>query len=131
MFDSPLVSPYMRILTLQGDRPVLLSHVSDFDNPLWEGIRGQLLDPEKGLLLTAPVLLLALPGFLLWYRRHPNQALLCFVLAEFVFLLFSKYRWWPTSHQGNRFLMPVVALSTPAIATVIDWTIDRIRMPRH
>ncbi len=127
MFGSPLVSPYMRILAIEGGEAVLRSHVSDFDNPLWEGIRGQLLDPDKGLLLTAPVLLLALPGFVIWMRRRPDQALLSFGIAEFLFLLFSRYRWWPTSHAGNRFLMPVLALSAPAVACFLDWAAGRAR----
>jgi hypothetical protein len=116
MFGSPLVSPYTRILTLEEGRIVLWSHVSDFDNPILEGIAGQLLDPGKGLLFTAPVLLAAVPGFVLWFRRRPGEAVLCLVVGEFLFLLFSRYRWWPTSHAGNRFLMPLVALGAPAVS---------------
>lgn len=127
MFDSPLVSPYMRILALEEGQPVLRSHVGDFDNPLWEGIRGQLMDRRMGLVFTAPVLFLAIPGWLIWLRRRPDQAILCLVLAEFVFLIFSRYRWWPTSHLGNRFLMPVLALSAPATACLADWLMERFR----
>lgn len=129
MFGSPFTSPYMRILTLQDGRPAILSHIGDFDLPIWEGIRGQLLDPEKGLLFTAPVLLLAAPGFVPWLNRRRDQALLCFVLAEFLFLLFSSYRWWPTSHEGNRFLMPVLAFSAPALACSVQWILERARRP--
>jgi len=121
MFGSPLMSPYQRIISLQDGRVVLRSHVSDFDNPILEGIRGQLLDPGKGLLFTAPILLAAIPGFVIWFRRSPDKALLCFVIGEFLFLLFSRYRWWPTSHQGNRFLMPVLSLSAPAVAASVEW----------
>jgi len=129
MFGSPFVSPYMRILTLESGRPAILSHVGDFDLPIWEGIRGQLLDPQKGLVFTAPVLFLAAPGFVGWLRRRRDHALLCLVMAASLFLLFSSYRWWPTSHQGNRFLMPVLALSAPALACSIAWVMARVRAP--
>jgi len=130
MFGSPLVSPYARIITLDAGRVVLHSHMSDFDNPLWEGIRGQLLDPEKGLVRTAPVLLLAVPGYLLWFLRSREKALLGFGVAEFLFLLFSRYLYWPTSHIGNRFLMPVVALGAPAVACVADLLIEKVTAAR-
>ena len=125
MFGSPAVSPYMRILDLQDGRQVLRSHMSDFDNPLSEGIAGQLFDRHKGLLFTAPILLAAIPGFFVWFRRRPDQALLCIAIGEFIFLLFSRYRWWRTSHEGNRFLMPTVALAAPAVACLLDWILER------
>lgn len=127
MFGSPLTSPYTRIITLDEDRVVLKSHMADFDNPFLEGVSGQILDRSKGLLFTAPVLLVALPGFLLWLRRARDEALLCLVIGEFLFLLFSRYRWWPTSHVGNRFLIPLVALSAPAVACAVEWVITRAR----
>jgi hypothetical protein len=130
MFGSPLVSPYSRIITLDSGRVVLHSHMSDFGNPLWAGITGQLFDPEKGLARTAPVLLLAVPGYYLWFRRSREKALLCFGLSEFLFLLFSRYLYWPTSHIGNRFLMPAVALSAPAVACVADLLIERVAAAR-
>jgi hypothetical protein len=123
MFGSPFISPYMRILDLQEGQVVLRSHVSDFTNPLWDGIRDQLLHREKGLVYTAPILFAAIPGYLIWLWRRPGHALLCLGLAEFVFLLFSRYLWWHTSHEGNRFLMPTVALSAPAVACFIDWLV--------
>lgn len=129
MFGSPFASPYSRIIMLEGDQVVLHSHMADFDNPIWDGIRGQLLDREKGLLFTAPVLLLAVPGYVLWFGRDGDKALLCLGVGEFLFLIFSRYRWWPTSHVGNRFLMPLVALSTPAIAFTAEWMLDRMRRP--
>lgn len=121
MFGSPVVSPYMRIIDLQDGRVVLRSHMSDFDNPLWQGIRDQILDGERGLLATAPILVAAVPGLFIWLRRRPDHALLCLAIGEFLFLLFSRYRWWRTSHEGNRFLMPTVALAAPAVACLIDW----------
>ena len=130
MFGSPFTSPYTRIIVLAGDQIAVRSHMGDFNLPIGEGIRGQILEPGKGLLWTAPILLVALPGYVLWFRRSKSQALLCFGIGEFLFLLFSRYRWWGTSHVGNRFLIPLIVLSAPAVACSVEWAIDRLR-PRR
>jgi hypothetical protein len=120
MFGSPAVSGYDRTLVLENGSPVTVSHRGFFDLPLWEGIRGQLLSPRTGLLPTSPLLLLAVPGFVLLLRRHPWEGLLLFSLFEFTFLMFSTYRWWATSHYGNRFLMASVALCAIPLALAFD-----------
>ena len=130
MFDSPFVSPYMRILGLEDGRLVQRTHTNDFDNPMWEGIRGQLFDADKGLLFTAPILLVAIPGYVAWFKRRPADALLCLAIGEFLFLIFSRYRFWPASHVGNRFLMPLVALSAPAVACSLEFLWHRLTRPR-
>ena len=127
MFGSMLVSPYMRIMSLHDGQIVLHSHTGDFSNPMWEGIRGQLTDPVHGLVRTAPVLLMAVPGYGLWLRKQRNHALLCLSLGGLLFLVFSRYIWWATSNVGNRFLMPLVALSAPAVACAVEWLIERSR----
>jgi hypothetical protein len=121
MFGSPAVSGYDRTLVLENGSPLTVSHRGFFDLPLLEGIRGQIFSPRTGLLPTSPLLLLALPGFLLLLRRHPWEGLLLFSLCEFTFLLFSTYRWWATSHYGNRFLMAPVALCAVPLALSLDW----------
>jgi len=67
------------------------------------------------------VLLLALPGFVLLIRRRPWEGLLLLCLCEFTFLLFSTYRWWATSHYGNRFLMVPVGLTAVPLSLTFDW----------
>ena len=129
MFGSPAVSPYMRIIELDGDRVVLHSQMADFTNPIWDGLRGQILDPRRGLFVTAPVLLACALGAPLWFRRRPDLLLLCLGVSEFLFLFFASYRLWPTSHVGNRFLMPVVALSAPGLACIADWLLARFAAP--
>jgi hypothetical protein len=129
MFGSPIVSPYMRIIDLQGDRVILHSQVADFTNPIWNGLRGQLLDPRKGLITTAPVLLVSALGAPLWFRRRQDLLLLCLGIGEFLFCFFASYRLWPTSQVGNRFLMPAVALSAPGLACLVDCALRQPRSP--
>jgi hypothetical protein len=127
MFGSPLVSPYMRILTLDDHGMALHSQVDDFTNPMLDGIRAQLFDRTRGLLWTAPVLLLAVPGYGLWGRRQPDRAFLCLAIGILFLLFFSRYRLWTMSSAGNRFLMPLVALSAPAVGATIAWLVERRR----
>ncbi|HMC81744.1 MAG TPA: hypothetical protein VKL61_00760, partial [Candidatus Polarisedimenticolia bacterium] len=100
--------------------PTTVSHRGFFDLPLWEGVRGQLLSPRVGLLTTSPVLLLAIPGFVILLRRDPWEGLLYLSISEFLFLLFSTYRWWATSHYGNRFLMVPVCLAAVPMALTLE-----------
>ena len=128
MFGSPFISPYMRIVTIQDGTVGLHSNAQDFTNPLWDGIRDQLVDPSRGLLFTAPVLLLAIPGYALWIRGRRDAAVLCLLVGGVLFLAFSRYGLWATSSVGNRFLIPLVALSAPAVACTLEWTLERFRL---
>jgi hypothetical protein len=133
LFGSPLVTAYDRNVAVEGGSIVTLSHRGLFDVGVGTGLRGELLDPVHGLLPTAPALLLALPGFVAFFRRRPREALLALALSEFLILLFATYRYWASSHYGNRFLMPVVALSAPAVALSLQWMAERaaLAVVRH
>src|SRR6266850_4745800 len=120
LFGSPLISGYDRTLLLENGVPTTVSHRGFFDFPVWEGVRGQLLSPRLGLLTTSPVLLLAIPGFVILLRRNPWEGMLYLSISEFLFLLFSTYRWWATSHYGNRFLMVPVCLTAVPLALTLE-----------
>ena len=66
LFGSPFVASYDRVIDhFDGTVAVLQpSHRTFFDRPFWAGLVSQLLDPHIGLLVSAPILVLALPG--LW-----------------------------------------------------------------
>jgi hypothetical protein len=121
MFGSPTTTGYDRTLVLAQGEAVTVSHRGFFDLPISEGVWGQLFSARTGLLPTAPALLLAVPGFFILLRRRPWEGLLVLCLCEFIFLLFSTYRWWATSHYGNRFLMVPVALSAIPLSLTLDW----------
>jgi hypothetical protein len=124
MFGSPATTGYDRTLVLVHGEAVTVSHRGFFDLPIAEGVWGQLFSARTGLLPTSPALLLAVPGFFILLRRRPWEGLLVLCLGEFLFLLFGTYRWWATSHYGNRFLMVPVALS----AIPLSLTFDRARL---
>jgi len=126
MFGSPVASGYDRTLVLEEGAPAIVSHMGFFDLPALDGIRGQLFSSRTGLIPTSPVLLLALPGLVLLVRRRPWEGLLLLCLCEFTFLLFSTYRWWATSHYGNRFLMAPVGLMAVPLSLTFDWMLQAL-----
>lgn len=127
LFGSPFTTSYDRNVAIEGDAISILSHRGLFDGDPMTGLLNELFDLKHGLLTTAPVVFLALPGLVLLFRRRPRDAVLYIAVGEFLLLLFATYRYWDTSHYGNRFLMPVVAVCAPAVALSLDWLAHRLR----
>lgn len=118
LFGSPLVTPYDRVGVHLLDAPALeASHRSRFTVPFWSGLATQLLDPEQGLLRSAPPLLLSLAGIPLLVRRFRREVLLVVSFSLAQLATFASYSDWRASNYGHRFLMTVVALGVlPATA---------------
>ena len=127
LFGSPTVTGYDRTLILHDGVAGTFSHREFFNAPLLQGMIGILLAPRVGLLATSPLLLLAVPGFVTFLRKHPWDAALFLGIAEFLFLFFSTYSRWSTSHYGNRFLMLPVVLTTVPMACTLQALRERIR----
>jgi hypothetical protein len=80
-----------------------------------EGLPGLFLDQEFGLLVYAPVLALAVPGFLRLLRRDRARALATAALVAVVVLTSSTWHMWRGGfNPPGRFLVPVV----PALAVL-------------
>jgi 4-amino-4-deoxy-L-arabinose transferase-like glycosyltransferase len=120
LFASPFVTAYDRNIVFVDGAPVVVSHRSMFHADPIAGARDQVLDPRHGLLATAPVLLLALPGTLALLRRRRAEALWLTGSAAALFAVLCVYRPWYMSHYGNRFLIPAVAFAAPAVAVALD-----------
>lgn len=120
LFGSPFVTSYDRNVVVENGTPITVSHRGLFDLAPLQGLEGEILDPVHGLLSTSPVLLLALPGFVILLRRRPREAVLFLAIGEFLLLFFATYRYWAVSHYGNRFLMPLVAVAAPPVALAIE-----------
>jgi len=127
LFGGPLVTSYDRIAELTFQGMTLHSHRADFTLPLIDGLKGQLLDPDKGLLPTSAISLISLLGLPLLLRRSWRMGVYVTATSLGLLLLFSKYRLWPASHHGNRFLMPLVALAALPLACLVDDVVRRLR----
>jgi hypothetical protein len=78
-----------------------------------EGLPGLLLDQEFGLLVYAPVLALAIPGFVRLLRRDRARAIAAAALVAAVVVTSSTWHMWRGGfNPPGRFLVPVV----PALA---------------
>jgi len=93
--------------------------------PRWEAIWGVTFSPFRGLFVLSPVLLLAVPGFLVWYRSGDHRAefwvALASVLAMFWFNS-SSIMWWGGFAVGPRYLLPMLPfMALPMVFVFREW----------
>jgi hypothetical protein len=132
MFGSPFVTPYDRVLVVANQRWVVEpSHRTFFTIPFWRGLWTQLTDPHMGLLVAAPPFVLALPGFILLWRRARPDALLVGGACIAPLVMFAKYDQWNVSSYGPRFLLSTVALSALPAAATLALLFQLARRRRH
>jgi hypothetical protein len=103
-----------------------------FDTPILQGLDLLLRSPGRGFFWTAPVLLLALPGFVWLYRRNAPLTIAIGAVVVARFLFFAH--WWTPGGGvawGPRLLFPATALlalpAGQAIEHVASWRSARDR----
>ncbi|HYV18025.1 MAG TPA: hypothetical protein VFC25_03215 [Verrucomicrobiae bacterium] len=127
LFGSPFVTSYDRGVSVASGQEQLITHRTQFDGDFARGLLGELADPRHGILPTAPVVLLVVPGLLLLGRRHRTEALFTTAVLVTLLAVLAPYQEWTASHAGNRFLMPAIALLAPAMALALGHLEDRLR----
>jgi hypothetical protein len=94
-------------------------------HPRWESIWGLTFSPFRGLFVRAPWLLLAIPGYIMWWRSKRLRAewwvLLLVPLTIFVFYS-SSIMWWGGYSAGPRYIVPMM----PFFALPAAWLIGVI-----
>jgi hypothetical protein len=85
-----------------------------------ENFVAQIVDSRRGLLATAPSVLLALAGLPFLFARDRTLALFCAALSVAYLTFFSSYLPWMASSAGNRFLFVPVLLSAVPLAALFD-----------
>jgi hypothetical protein len=96
-------------------------------NALWGATFGDF----RGLFFLAPVLLLAAPGFVVWWRTGRDRAAWFVVLWSIVvFFLFdaASAMWWGGFAVGPRYLLPMLPFCCYPIGALIPVFIRRWRL---
>jgi hypothetical protein len=128
MFGSPLITSYDRWQHFVDGSAVISSQRGAFSCSLIKRLPMVLLDPQSGLLLGAPLLLLAIAfGARAFWQRARNEAILQALICISLVALFSKYCNAMPGTLGNRYLMPVVALSAVPLAIAVEECLHRGR----
>ena len=80
-----------------------------FDALWWFGVVGQIIGPARGLVWYSPVLLLAIPGGV-WFWRHDRRIFwLNTAIIVLYFLLYGKWYMWHGGYSwGPRFVVPLM-----------------------
>jgi len=93
--------------------------------PHWEALWGITFSPFRGLFVLSPLLLLAVPGFVLWYRSGEHRPefwiTLTNVSAMFLFNS-SSIMWWGGFTIGPRYLLPMLPfMALPILFVFCEW----------
>lgn len=86
------------------------------------GVLGLVFDQKFGLLVYAPVYVLALPGAWMLLRDPAHRvraAAIAATIGVFVISTTRFYMWWGGSSAPARFLVPIVPLLAPLIAAAV------------
>ena len=121
LFGSPFTTSYHHIVGLDdAGRAYEHAVTSSFRISPLVGGWGQLFDPVHGLVFSSPVTMVSFAG-LFWLARR-DRALAWYLGLSWLalFLVFATYEQWNSSHAGNRFLMPIVALAAIPLANLIE-----------
>lgn len=91
--------------------------------PHWEAAFGITFSPFRGLFVLSPIMVLALPGFALWWRSGEGRATclasLFSVLAMFLFNA-SSIMWWGGFAVGPRYFLPGLPFMALALIFLVD-----------
>jgi len=93
--------------------------------PHWKALWGITFSLFRGLFVFSPLLLLAMPGFVLWYRSGEHRpefwCALTSVLAMFLFNS-SSIMWWGGFAVGPRYLLPMLPfMALPIVFVFREW----------
>ena len=101
-----------------GDFPTLYVRVANIPR----GVLGLLFDQKFGLLMYAPIYLVAIAGCWMMLRRPDARRLALALLAATIAFVASSTRmamWWGGASAPARFLVPVLPLLAPMIAVAL------------
>jgi len=105
-FGGPLASSYAHA----NPAVMVYEHGRLFGRPTLRRLIELTVLPYRGLLVTSPILIMILPGVILFIKKRALRAEFLFLCAvSLIFLLFvaSFHAWYGGSAPGPRYLVPV------------------------
>jgi len=121
MFGSPLVTSYDRWRHWVNGQLVVSSQRENLACSIIDGLSKAILQPQSGLLIGAPLILVALAfGARHFWNKARNEMILCAVSCAGLLLLFSGYCLSFPGSFGNRYLMPIVALMAIPLGMALE-----------
>ena len=97
-----------------------------FNLPDPEAVAGLLWSEYRGLFFWSPVLLMAIPGLVILFRKHPPVAWMITIVLAFILLQVSSfYSWFGGNAVGPRYLAP----SLPFLGLAAAYGIKRFPIP--
>ena len=111
-FGSPLATGYTQ--WNEESHPFSLN--------VWPGIRGLVLSKNGSVFLYFPVLIFALIGWPIFFKKHGREAQLIVGFAGALLLATSAFANWKGSAcYGPRYLLPVLPLASLPFVYFLDW----------
>jgi hypothetical protein len=97
-----------------------------FDLPDLEAVAGLLWGEYRGLFFWCPVLLMAIPGLVILFKKHPPVAWMIAVVFVFIMIQVSSfYSWFGGNAVGPRYLAPAL----PFLSLAAAYGIKRFPIP--
>jgi hypothetical protein len=116
IFGSPFTTPYL----YQGFYGEMQSF-NAFSYPIHLGLWNLLFGTYRGLFYLSPFLLFAVYGFVLFFRRNPQEAMWFASIFLLMLFFYSKYTLWHGGGAyGPRFLLGVIPFIVVPIGILLD-----------
>jgi hypothetical protein len=93
-----------------------------FGGPFLKNLEGVLFSPGRSPFVYSPILVFAIPGTWLLWRKQPILALICLVvIAAYVFTVARLFNWAGGTSWGARLVTPTVPLFGVLLAPTVDY----------
>ena len=93
-----------------------------FGGPFFENLRGVLFSPGRSPFVYSPILLVAIPGAWLLYKKERTLALLClWIIVAYLVTVARVFNWAGGTSWGSRLLTPTVPLFGVLLAPAVHY----------